>query len=124
MIQNLIFGNFFSENIILGIQLFHIRQHVPLNIIRDFFKIQISWQKVSKPTITSDKKSLILQYSFTQKTSLILRNSTHWTLKIIFSRNTAKILSDFTNVLASMFLFGVRKNICTAPPLDAQELHS
>ena len=26
--------------------------------------------------------------------------------------------------LANMFLFGVRKNICTAPFLDAQELHS
>ena len=49
--------NFFSENIVLGIQLFHIRQHVPLNIIRDFFKFQISWQKVSKPTITSEKNT-------------------------------------------------------------------
>ena len=39
-------------------------------------------------------------------------------------RNTAKNLSDFTNFPVNMFLFGVRKNICTAPFLDGQELHS
>ena len=53
-----------------------------------------------------------------------LRNSTQLTLKIICSRNIAKNVSDFTNFLANIFLFGVRKNICTAPFLDAQELHS
>ena len=31
---------------------------------------------------------------------------------------------NLTNFAANMFLFGVRKNICTAPFLDAQELHS
>ena len=66
----------------------------------------------------------MLQYSFAQKASLILRNSTHLTLKIICSRNTVKNLSDFTNFPANIFLFGVRKSICTAPFLDAQELHS
>ena len=70
------------------------------------------------------KRSLILQYSFAQKTSLILRTSTHLTLKIICSCNTAKNLSDFTNFPADMFLCSVRKDICTAPFLDAQELHS
>ena len=30
----------------------------------------------------------------------------------------------FKNFPADMFLFGVSKNICTAPFLDAQELHS
>ena len=35
-----------------------------------------------------------------------------------------KNLSDFTNFLANLFLFGVRKNICTAALLDAQELYS
>ena len=70
------------------------------------------------------KRSLILQYSFTQKTSLILRISTLLKLKIICSQNTAKKLSQFTNFPANMFLFGVRKNICTAPFPDAQELLS
>ena len=31
---------------------------------------------------------------------------------------------NLTNFAANMFLIGVRKNICTAPFLDAQELHS
>ena len=66
------------------------------------------------------KRSLILQYSFAQKTSLILWNSTHLTLKIISSCNTAKSLCDFINFPANMFLFEVRKNICTPSFLDAQ----
>ena len=70
------------------------------------------------------KRSLILQYSFAQKTSLILRISTLLKLKIICSQNTAKKLSQFTNFPANMFLFGVRKNICTAPFPEAQELLS
>ena len=48
---------------------------------------------------------------------------TYLTLKIICSRNTAKNLSDFINVPASMFLCSVRKNVCTTPFLDAQQLH-
>ena len=31
---------------------------------------------------------------------------------------------SFLKFSESMFLFGVRKNVCTAPFLDAQELHS
>ena len=34
------------------------------------------------------------------------------------------LLSDFANFPANMFLVGVRKNICTAPFLGAQEPHS
>ena len=69
------------------------------------------------------KRSLILQYSFAQKTSLILRISTLLKLKI-FSQNTAKRISQFTNFPTNMFLFRARKNICTAPFPDAQELLS
>ena len=95
MIQNLFFFSFFFfENIISGTQLLYIRPRVPVDI------------------------------SFTQKTSFILRTSTHLTLKMICSRNTGKNLSDIRNFPANMFLFGVRKNICTAPFLDAQQLHS
>ena len=46
------------------------------------------------------------------------------TLQIICFRKAAKNFSDFTNFPTSMFLFSVRKNICTAPFLDTQELHS
>ena len=70
------------------------------------------------------KVTNFLQYSFAQKTSLISQTSTHLTLKIICSCNTGNNLSDFTDFPADMFLFGVRKDICTAPFLDAEELHS
>ena len=54
----------------------------------------------------------------------MLWTSTHLALKIICSRHAAKIFSDIKNFPADMFLFGVRKNICTAPFLGTQELHS
>ena len=69
------------------------------------------------------KTSHILQYNFAQKTSLILQTSAHLSLKIICSRNTARSISGFTNFSVNIFLFGVRKDICTAA-FDAQELHS
>ena len=69
------------------------------------------------------KASHILQYNFAQKTSLILQTSAHLSLKIICSRNTARSISGFTNFSVNIFLFGVRKDICTAA-FDAQELHS
>ena len=67
---------------------------------------------------------MILPYSFTQKTSLILWTSTHLTLKLICPCNTAKNISDLTSFLTNMFLFGVRKNIWTTLFLEAQEMHS
>ena len=90
MIQYLISGIFFFENIFSDIQLSYIRPHVPVDIIwvclflfHDFvaesLKANKNWRK-----------------SFAQKTSLILQTSIHLTLKIISSRNTAKNLSDFT----------------------------
>ena len=48
----------------------------------------------------------------------------HFTLKIICSPDTHKNVSHIKNFPTSMFLFDVRKNICTAPFLDALELHS
>ena len=77
-----------------------------------------------KPNKNQRKRSPMLQCVFAQKTSLILRISTLLKLKIICSQNTAKKLSQFTNFPADMFLFGVRKNICTASFPDAQELLS
>ena len=44
------------------------------------------------------------------KTLLILRTSTHLTLKIVCSHYAAKNLSHFTNFPANIFLFGVRRN--------------
>ena len=92
--------------------------HQSFFLISDVLSQNQQKQKLAKQV------TIFLQYSFAQKTSLILRTSTHLTLKIICSCNTAKNLSDFTNFPADMFLCSVRKDICTAPFLDAQELHS
>ena len=113
MIQNFIFVILFFEYIIftrsVGIISFFIPEFVAENL---------------KANKNQRKRSLILQYSFVQKTSLILLISNLLKLKIIFSQNTAKRISQFTNFPTNMFLFRTRKNICTAPFPDAQELFS
>ena len=113
MIQNLIF-------VILFLKILF--PQIPMDIINFF--IPVFAAENLKANKNQRKRSLILQYSFAQKTSLILRISTLLKLKIICSQNTAKKLSQFTNFPANMFLFGVRKNICTAPFPEAQELLS
>ena len=95
--------------------------NAPVDIIRVFFIPEFVAENL-KANKNQPKRSLILKYSFAQKTSLILQISTLLKLKITCSQNTAKTPSQFTNFPASMFLFGVRKSICTAPFPDAQEL--
>ena len=95
--------------------------HVPMDIIRLFFIPEFAAENL-RANKNQRKRSLILQYSFVQKPSLILRISTLLKLKIICSQNTAQKLSQFTNFPANMFLFSIRKNICTASFPDAQEL--
>ena len=88
----------FLGNIILGIQLLYIRPHVPVDITRVFFSyFRFSGRKTNS-TIQLRSKNLI---HFTNLISFII--------EIICFRNTAKILSDFTNFPANMFLFSVRK---------------
>ena len=94
-----------------------------MNIIRIFFNFSFLAEH-RKAKKNHQKISLIVQQSFTQKASLILRTSTHSTLKKICSRNTAKSLSHFTHFPGNMFLVGVRKDICTASFLYVQEMHS
>ena len=121
MIQNLIFdSNSFFGNIFSGVQLQSTRSsgHHQSFFIPEFIA------ENPKANKNQPKRSLILQYSFAQKTSLILRISTLLKLKITCSQNTAKKLSQFTNFPANMFLFGVRKIIRSAPFPDAQELLS
>ena len=88
-----------------------------LFLISDFLANSQSQQKLGK-------KVTYFTIQFRSKSSLILQTSTHLTLKIIRYCNTAKSLSHFTDFSANIFLFGVGKNICTAPFFDAQELHS
>ena len=112
MIQNLIF-------VILFLKILF--PHVPVDIIS--FCIPEFVAENLKANKNQRKRSLILQYSFAQKTSLILRISTLLKLKIICSQNTAKKLSQFTNFQQTCFCL-VSKNICNALFPDAQELLS
>ena len=122
MIQNFIFVILFLK---IFFRVFNFIPPVLVNIIRVFFIPKFVAENL-KANKNEPKRSLILQYNFAQKTSFILRISTLLKLKmkISCSQNTDKKLSQFTNFPANMFLFGVRKIICTAPFLDAQELLS
>ena len=118
--SHIFFFFFFFANIISGVQLYSTRS---MDIIRFFFILEFTAENL-KPNKNQRKRSPIMQYIFAQKTSLILQISTLLRLKIIFSQNTAKKLSQFTNFPAAMFLINVRKNICAASFPDAQELLS
>ena len=120
MIQNLIFVILFLK---IFFRAYNLSAHVPVDIIRVFFIPEFVAENL-KANKNQRKRSLILQYCFAQKTSLILRISTLLKLKITCSQNTAKKLSQFTNFPANMFLFGVSKNIRTTPFPDVQELLS
>ena len=117
MIQNLIFVIHFLK---IFFRAYNLRWHVPVDIIREFFLPEFVAENL-KANKTQPKISLILKYSFAQKASLILRISTLLKLKITCYQ-TAKKPSQFTNFPKSMFLFGVRKSICTTPFPDTQEL--
>ena len=82
-------------------------------ILSDFiFNFRFSRRKSQ----SQQNRSLILQYSYAQETSLILRTSTHLTLKIICSRNTAKSLSDLINFQQTRFCL-VSEKIFVLHPL-------
>ena len=74
------------------------------------------------------KKSLILQYSSTQKASLILRTSTvsqHQNVNIKKVTSVTQPKSLLTLQISQQTCSGwCHKSICTAQFLDAQELHS
>ena len=122
MIQNLIFKSIFLKIFSMAYTfLYSSFIHTFQQISPEFFLISDCLAESLKASRNYQKRSLNLQHSFAQKTSLILWTSTHLTFKIIYSWNTAKNLSEFTkNFQTTMFLFGVRKNICTPPFLDGQ----
>ena len=92
------------ENIISGLQRFYICPDVPVDIIRVFFDFRFSSRKSqSQQKLTKKITHFIIQF-FTHKTSLVFRASTHLTLKIISTCNTAKKLSDFIHFSACFCL--------------------
>ena len=89
---------------------------------RYFYNFRFSSRK-SQHQQKLAKKITYFPGQFRSEKVTVLRTSTHLTLKIICSRNTANSLSDYKNFPANMFLFGARKNISTSSFLDVHELH-
>ena len=106
MIQNLIIWNSVFENIISGLQHFYI---CPANI---FVFYIFMFEKITHFTIQFRSKNLT---HFTNLGSLDIENN-------MLPQHSQKTFW-ITNFPANMFLFGVRKDICTAAFLGAQELH-
>ena len=118
MIQNLIFVILFLK---IFFRAYNFSPHVPVDIIWVIFIAEFVAENL-KANKYQPKRSLILQYSFAQKTSLILKISTLLKLKITCCQNTAKMPSQFSNFPTNIFLFCVSKIVCTAPFPDAQGL--
>ena len=92
MIQNLIFVILFLK---IFFRAYNLSPHVPVDIIRVFFIPEFVAENL-KANKNQPKRSLILQYSFAQKTSLILRTSTliENNMVLQYSQN----LSGFTKI--------------------------
>ena len=99
MIQKSHFGILFLKIIFRAYKFFIFVQTFHWTSSHFIFNFRFS----SRKSQSQQNRSLILQYSFAQKTSLILRTSTHLTLKIICSRLTAKNLSDLINFQQTCF---------------------
>ena len=90
-----------------------------------FYNFRLSSRKSqSQQKLAKKMTHFTIEFCWKNLIHFTLRTPTHLTLKTICSGDTAKNLCDFTKFPANMFLFCVRKNICTAPYLDAQELLS
>ena len=85
---------------------------------QSFFNIRFSNRKSQRQQKLA-KKVTNFTIHFRSKVSLISRTSTHLTLKIRCSLNTAKALFDFEIFQQTCFCFVPEKNICTASFLDA-----
>ena len=93
MIQNLVFGILFLEILFWTSNIF-IFLNVQGGIIRVFLISDLLAESLKAKKDHSFYNTVLLR-----KTSLILRTLTRLALGITFSRNTAKNLSEFTNVL-------------------------
>ena len=114
---------FFFWKYFLGMQLFYICPHVPVDIIRVFFYFRFSNRKSQSQQKLAKKITHCTIQLHAKNLTYFFWTPTHLILKAICSHNAAKTF-DFTTFPANMFLFGVIKDICTTVFLDAQEPHS
>ena len=108
MIQNLIFETILLKILFLAYNFFIFNHMFQRASSKFFFDFRFSRQK------SQSQQKLLTKITYfaiqvRSKHLIILRTSTHLTLKIICSQNTAKNLSDFTNFSGNMFLFGDKK---------------
>ena len=121
MIQNLIFGILFLKILFRGYNVFIFVQTFQWTSLNFFFNFRFSSRKSQSQQKLAEKITYFT-IPFHSKNLSHFTNLNSFDIEIC-SHNTAKNLSDFINFPANMFLFGVRKNICTKPFLEAQELH-
>ena len=121
MIQNLIFAILFLKIVFRAYNVFTFVQTFQWTSSDIFFSFRFSSRKSKNQELANKVTDFTIRFCskslthFTNFNSLDIENN--------MLRSTAKNLSEFTNFPVSMFLCGVRKNICTTPFLDAQELH-
>ena len=95
------------QNIIFGVYL------LILDFLAESLKVSKNWENITHFTIQFDSESLA--YNFT------ILNTLNIVKNILLQHSQTP--SHFTKFPGNIFLVGVRGNICTAPFLEAQELH-
>ena len=109
MIQSLIFGILLLKMLFPAYNFFIFVHMFQWTLSEFFFDFRFSGRKSQSQQKLSTKITYFT-IQFRSKNLAHLCTSTHVKLKIICSRNAAKILSHFTtDFSANMFLFGVRK---------------
>ena len=102
-------------NIISDIQLFYIRSKAPVDIIRVFLISDLLAESLKGRKDHAFYSTVLLK-----KTSLILRTSTRLALGITQTKTFLLRCQKTTATTTKK----QRKNICTAPFFEGQELHS
>ena len=103
---------------------YNVSPHVPMDIIRVFYIPDFVAENL-KANKNLWKRSFILQLQFHFKKPLsFCESQLLWNWKQYAPKTQPKNFLIFKIFQKKMLLFGVRKNICTAPFPDAQELLS
>ena len=116
MIQNLIFGILLLTILFLTQQLFYIHPHVLADIIKVYSEISKQTKIIDKDHLFCNTDSLKMPHSFWEP-----QVTWHW--KQYASETCQKPLS-FYKFFSKHVSVWCQKNICAAPFLDTQELHS
>ena len=119
--------DYFIENIISDIKLFYINPHAPADIIKVFFFFDFRFSRRKSQTQSQQKLLIKITYFAIQVYSKHLTHFTNLNSLHIDNNMLPKHCQKsffLYKLTGNMFLFGVRKNICTASFLGTQELHS